>query len=243
VVVAARPAPPGHRAWAAAHRRARVLDPRGGWLVLAPHPDDEALGTGAMMRQLADRGERVRLAFLTDGSGSHPDAPGWSRERLAGLRRREAAAAARVLGAGAPLHLDWTDARPHAAGDPAFAAAARRLGVWCRRHRLANLAVTWEGDPHCDHEAAAALARAVPGVRVWRYVVWGWTRDDARAAMAGERVRRLPAARPERAAARRALACHRSQMGGRVPFGPGAFRLPRFMRRLVDRPATLLLEA
>jgi len=234
---------PGHRTWAKLHARARPLDPRGGWLILAPHPDDEALGAGALATVLIRRGERVRLAVLTDGSGSHPGSPGWSPARLAGLRRGEAGAAGRALGIdGAVLHLGWRDAAPEGAGTAAFVRTARRLAVHCRRHRLANLAVTWGGDPHCDHEAAAALARAVPGVRVFEYIVWGWTRPDIGAASRTACPRRLTTA-AGRPAARRALGCHRSQLGGRVPPGPDAFRLPRAMRRLIDRPATLLLEA
>lgn len=236
---------PGHRAWSVLLRRSQPLDPAGGWLILAPHPDDEALGAGALAAVLARRGERVRLAFLTDGSGSHPDAPGWSPARLANLRRREVAAAAHALGVAPPLHLEWRDAAPERPGTPAFGRTVRRLAAFARRERLRNLAVTWDGDPHCDHQAAAglarAVARAVPGLRVYEYVVWGWTRADAGAALAGRRVRRFSSA-AGRPAARRALACHRSQMGGRIPAGPAAFRLPRPMRRLIDRPVTLLLE-
>jgi LmbE family N-acetylglucosaminyl deacetylase len=46
-------------------------------------------------------------------------------------------------------------------------------------HSMADtLFVTWEKDPHCDHEASAELAKAVrrinPGMKIWAYPVWGW---------------------------------------------------------------------
>lgn len=232
---------PGQRTWHALHRRARPLDPSGGWLILAPHPDDEALGMGAFASILARRGERVRLAFLTDGSGSHPGSPGWPPARVSNLRRREARAAATALGLPAPIHLGWRDAAPRPPGSPGFERTARRLTAYARRERLRNLAVTWGGDPHCDHEAAAAVARAVKGVRVHDYVVWGWTRPDVAHALSGAKVRRFPSA-AGRPAARQALGQHGSQLGARIPLNPQAFRLPRAMRRLIDRPATLLLE-
>jgi len=67
-------------------------------LVLAPHFDDEVLGCGGLVAQLAARGRRVVVLFLTDGAGTAgPDeGPG---EHTA-LRRREAAAALAVLGVG-----------------------------------------------------------------------------------------------------------------------------------------------
>lgn len=213
-------------------------------LVLAPHPDDEALGMGAVLAGLAAAGARPLAGFLTDGSGSHVDAPGWSPRRIAGLRRQEARAALVRLGVGdAPLHLDWTDASPWQAGNPAFGRSVARLASWCQARQVRQIAVTWEGEPHCDHAAAAMLAIAVARrlkLRLYRYLVWGWTDPALDARLRGVRIEAVPAGRG-RVDARRAMACHRSQRGGRIRGGT-SFRLPRAMLRLTDRPATLLLE-
>ncbi len=40
-------------------------------VVLAPHPDDESLGCGALLAA-AFAGKGARVVCLTDGSGSHP---------------------------------------------------------------------------------------------------------------------------------------------------------------------------
>ena len=242
---------PGHRAWSKLHRRARPLSvtaaSRGGaWLVLAPHPDDESLGCGALMATLAEAGSAVHTAFLTDGSGSHPDAPGWSGRRIARVRAQEAAMALHLLnGAPGPLHLDWPDAAPVIPGDPVFERSVARLAAWCRRHGVTRLAVTWHGEPHCDHAAAAALAQAVAkrcGIALYYYLVWGWTVPDL-----AERVRALTVRSVATAAGRprqhRAIRCHRTQLGGRIAGARENFRLPRAMLRLADRPLTLLLEA
>jgi LmbE family N-acetylglucosaminyl deacetylase len=76
-------------------------------LVLAPHPDDEVLGTGGVLREAARRGLPIRVAFLT-----HGDSNEWSflayRKRpvltpsgalaMGAIRHQEALAAAAVLG-------------------------------------------------------------------------------------------------------------------------------------------------
>jgi LmbE family N-acetylglucosaminyl deacetylase len=42
-------------------------------LVFAPHPDDEALGTGGILRQIVERGGRAVVVVMTNGDG-YPDA-------------------------------------------------------------------------------------------------------------------------------------------------------------------------
>lgn len=62
-------------------------------LVIAPHPDDEVLGCGGVMKKLADAGHAVHAAIVTKGwAPLFPDA---QVEQV----RNEARAAARVLGA------------------------------------------------------------------------------------------------------------------------------------------------
>ncbi len=231
-------------------RRARRMTARaaageGPWLVLAPHPDDETLGCGSFIASVAAAGGRVHTAFLTDGSGSHPEAPGWSAKRIAGLRRGEAQAALKILsGEQGALYLDWPDTSPASVGDPVFARSVDRLAAWCKTRGIRQIAVTWSGEPHCDHEAAAALAKTVVrriDARLWQYLVWGWTVPDLTERLRGARILSIATAsgRPQQ---RRAMACHRSQRGGRIVGARENFRLPNAMLRLMDRPNTLLLE-
>ncbi len=217
----------------------------GGWLVIAPHPDDETLGAGGLIAALAAAGGEVTVAFLTDGSGSHVGAPGWSARRVAGVRAREAGAALRALGLKTPpVALGWRDAAPPPAGSTAFEATARRLVALCRARRICNIVASWDADPHCDHEAAAALARKVgrrTGIAPRFYGVWAWTVPDLAIRLRAMRAVALPVAR-WRGHQRRALACHRTQLGGRIAGAADRFVLPRSMRRLVDATHILLLE-
>jgi len=240
---------PGQAHWRKTLLRARpwpIADAaRDGWLVIAPHPDDEALGAGALIAGLANASARLRVAFLTDGAGSHVGAPGWSPRRVAARRASEARQALRALGSTTPIvALGWRDAAPLAPDTAAFDRTVRRLVALCRRARLTRVATTWDADPHCDHEAAAQVARAVArqlGTKPLFFCVWGWTREDV-----GQRLTRVAPVvvcdARHRGAVRRALSCHRSQLGGRIVGARERFVLPRAMRRLVDRPFTILLE-
>lgn len=80
---------------------------KGPALVLAPHPDDEALGcAGAILRHVA-AGDRVVVVVLTDGGGFHADGP--EREFYIAQRRRESRAAAALLGYGEPRFWEYRD--------------------------------------------------------------------------------------------------------------------------------------
>lgn len=48
-------------------------------LVLAPHPDDEAIGVGGTIRRHIDRGDHVKVVFLTSGETA-PESSGVQRE-------------------------------------------------------------------------------------------------------------------------------------------------------------------
>ena len=75
-------------------------------LVLAPHYDDEVLGCGGLIRQLAAGGAKVVCAFASDGSGGAEGPPeGLTREEYAERRGAEAEEAAGVLGIDCVVHL------------------------------------------------------------------------------------------------------------------------------------------
>lgn len=193
------------------------------WLVLAPHPDDETLGAGALIAQTARTGHLAGVVYITDGSGSHPVSDGRSGAMKA-VRRREAATAVhRLTGSRQPppVHLDWKDAVPLNEGEAGFDRACRRLVSLCRQRAVDALAVTALHEPHCDHAAAARLAYAVQKrVRhqliVAEYLVWASTADRA--------TQRVIVTEPMlRGKRRHALRAHRSQLT--AAYGPG-FRLP-----------------
>lgn len=197
---------------------------RARWLVLSPHPDDETLGAGALIADVARDRRLAGIVYLTDGTGSHPPGtPG-----LASARRREAGHALRRLSGRAMRidWLDWRDAHPHAEDAPDFRRDALRLAAWCRDRRVDAIAVTDEREPHCDHAAAYRLARAAGRlarrrIALFAYHVWGSPGLD------GDRQLRTEAIPPGRR--RHALRAHRSQLS--PLFGDG-FRLDGARERM-----------
>jgi LmbE family N-acetylglucosaminyl deacetylase len=144
-------------------------------LVVAPHPDDESLGCGALIARCVDARQPVHLLFLTDGERA------LSRfidpSELAPIRRREACTAATALGldetrdvtfAGFPD--DHLGDRPEAVTD-AIAAAVDGAGPGV------TVCVTDRRDPHSDHRAAAlatarACRRSDTVQRLFEYPIW-----------------------------------------------------------------------
>ena len=193
------------------------------WLVIAPHPDDETLGAGALIHHAASRDRLGGVVFLTDGGGSHPQ----GTPHLRAVRRREARRAVGLLAPRTvPIDwLGWADSNPCHEASPAFHSAALRLGTMIRTRRIDALAVSDPGDRHCDHVAAFQLAlaacdRSRRALQIFTYSVW-----------------HEPASRGTRFATpsmpnglrRRALGAHRSQL---TPSMGEGFRLPKPMRRM-----------
>lgn len=89
----------------------RRWEPGGRVLVVAPHPDDETLGAGGVIALHRRHGDPVSVVVVTDGSVSR--APGTiSAQSMARRRRKEVAAAVRLLGVSEVILLnlpegDW----------------------------------------------------------------------------------------------------------------------------------------
>lgn len=199
------------------------------WLVLAPHPDDETLGCGALIRETAKSRCLAGVAFLTDGSGSHPHETKQDRQRLIARREHEAIAALRILAPDMqrPLFLSWPDATPYAKTSRARSATIRRLKAICGIRRVDAIAVTGRNEPHCDHLAAFEVAKDVASMAtrptdVFEYVVWAKQRPGPNYLV----VRTAPMSIGDR---RRALAQHRSQV---TPLFGAGFIVPEQMRRM-----------
>ncbi|MFL6236349.1 MAG: PIG-L family deacetylase, partial [Thermoanaerobaculia bacterium] len=76
-------------------------------LVLAPHYDDEVLGCGGLVAQLAAAGGAVRVLFLTDSGGGAEEAAG--RDAYRQRRREESGKACEILGLAGCDHLGLPD--------------------------------------------------------------------------------------------------------------------------------------
>ncbi|UDL95555.1 PIG-L family deacetylase [Lichenihabitans sp. PAMC28606] len=202
---------------------------QGPMLVLSPHPDDESLGCGGLIAAACHVGVPVDVLVLTDGAGSHPNSIRYPAKRLAAVRREETEQAARALGL-APEHvghLGLPDTRAPTSG-PDFDTAVATIAAQVANGGIRQMFVTWDQDPHCDHQAAASMARAVaarvPGLALWSYPIWGWhlARDRPVEVAALEGLRLDVSA--FQAVKRWAIAAHVSQMTDLIDDDPAGFR-------------------
>jgi LmbE family N-acetylglucosaminyl deacetylase len=211
----------------------------GGALIIAPHPDDESLGCGALMAATAEAGRSAAVVVVSDGAGSHPGSKAYPPERLRSMREEEAMNAAACLGLPAEAigFLRLPDRLVPAAGEgteravDAIVSSSKAIGA-------AAMFVTWRLDPHCDHRAAYALARAaqrrLDGVRLFEYVVWGERLALDQDPAAAPRGFRFEGGR-YRSRKRAAIACHRSQTTRLIDDDPEGFMLdPAMIEASID---------
>lgn len=182
-------------------------------VVVAAHPDDEALGAGGLVAVAAAQGIGVSVVCASDGEASHPSSPTVSRHELARIRGAEARAG--LLELGVPehhlvrLHLpDGALARYQTA---LTAALVRQVGTAGRR---TVVAAPWREDGHPDHEAvgrAAAAACRRTDATLWEYPVWYWHWAEP-ADAPWHRLRSWAVPEEARLAKAAAVQAHRSQV-------------------------------
>lgn len=188
-------------------------------VVVAPHPDDEVLGVGGTVSQLARSGTRVHVIAVTDGEASHPKSPTLSPRALGQLRITESADALHALrlGKASIERLGQPDGGVHDMEKRSAGITAAVIRALARHEHLgpAWCFAPWPGDGHPDHAAAgiAAIAGASGMARVLTYPVWMWhwaTPRDPRVPWSQARRIELPA--DVRNAKRAAVQCFRTQV-------------------------------
>lgn len=127
-------------------------------LAVAAHPDDLDFGCAATLARFVDAGARVTELLATRGDAGSSD-PGMTRERLRGIRTREAKEAAAVVGA----ELVMLD---HADGEVVYDMNLRREVSRAVRAVRPDVMVVLDPSPvvgdafinHPDHRAVAQAA-------------------------------------------------------------------------------------
>lgn len=156
---------------------ARRRLPGGRVLVLAAHPDDEAIGCGGALVLHHQQGDRIKVLFVTDGAGFDE-----GNKRLVRVRRSEARQAARIIGVDELEFWDYPDGRLSSMGD----GLDERLAALLERERPAVVYRPLAHDPHPDHrrlaeafESARRLARRAPDLADRGYQISGGIGSDA----------------------------------------------------------------
>ena len=222
----------------------------GATLVIAPHPDDESLGCGGALALLARYGADVRVLFMSDGTGSHPNSPSYPAPRLAALREAEAHAALAALGLAPSVarFLRLQDTRVPFRADAGFEPAVLRCRAEIKAFGPTTVLFPWRRDPHGDHQASWQITQAaverLPSVpRLIEYPVWVWEHlasDDVpqRTHMTAWRLDVRDVLSEKRAA----IEAHRSQVSGLIGDDPDGFRLKPSMISHFLTPWEVYLE-
>lgn len=139
-------------------------------LVVAPHPDDEAIGLGGQIRLHVLAGDEVEVLILTQGEKGRP---GEDEAETATLRIHEAYESAKVLGSMVLAYYDYPDGDLKSRQDEAVLAFSSMLA----RSKPDRIYVTSIYDGHVDHRTAhmivvKALEKAIIRPEVWAYEVW-----------------------------------------------------------------------
>jgi len=213
-------------------------------VVLAGHPDDEALGAGGLVTSATRLGLAVEIVCATDGEGSHPDSPTHPPEELAALRAEEVRQAARALGVEVGLvhRLGLPDGGLVDHEDALTSELVQVVGDG----RGTVILAPWRRDGHPDHEAAgraAATAARRTGADLWEYPVWFWhwgRPEDA----PWTTLRPFLPDQPAREAKREAIRAHASQVSPLSDLaGDETLLPPEFVAHFEDGPEHYLRTA
>jgi len=192
-------------------------------MLIAPHPDDEALACSVILQHAVRAGASIRIIYVTDGD----DNP-WpqralerrwrlnasDRKRWGKLRRAEALAALRVLDIG-PADVQFLALPDQCLTDlllrdcdSALTRLTQVIDDWSPTDILAPSLF----DIHPDHNAVAVMMRLIfadfvaPGVSQWNYLVHG------RSPAFFDRAAQLPSSEVEIATKRDAIRRHQTQI-------------------------------
>jgi LmbE family N-acetylglucosaminyl deacetylase len=219
---------------------AALVPPGSRAVIVAPHPDDEILGTGGLLATLSDLGRNVLIIAVTDGTASHPGSPDWPTTRLASARPQETRDALQRLHMRhvAMVRLNLPDG-----GGEAFEA---ELGEALKTQLEPGDVVfgTWRYDGHPDHESVGRAVSAVAGALDLPFVevpVWTWhwaTPDDSR--VPWSRARRIVLNEATLARKVHAVQAFRSQIEADSSTGRAAI-LPEHVLERLTRPYEVVL--
>lgn len=158
----------------------------GNSLVLAPHPDDEALGCGGLIQYLLEQNMTVIVCFVTSGEASHKHSKKYPPEKLAILREEEAKKACDILGV-KPSHvffLRQPDSGLQDLKNEQRNNNARNVADILKEFKIYSLVLPWRMDPHPDHRAAFELGKTAVALRedniqLVEYPIWLWKNSSS----------------------------------------------------------------
>jgi LmbE family N-acetylglucosaminyl deacetylase len=187
-------------------------------LIVAPHPDDDAIGAGGLIQRAVAGGARVRVVFATDGDNN-----GWpqrvmhkkllirktDRARWGAMRREEALEALARLGVGrdAAHFLGFPDQKIAVLARAGSTAVIDALRTVIDDFQPTLIVAPSSRDLHADHRALAYFVHRAAGTEtpIVTYIIHGDPLEERMAV-------RLELTPREQLWKRQAIECHKSQL-------------------------------
>ena len=142
--------------------------------IFAPHPDDEILGCGGLLQQLAENGNSIVLIHVTNGTQSHPNSQVYSQEKLNIIRPQESSKALEVLGIAhqvTTIALNLIDGSVFTQQDQFH----QKLSTIIQPDDI--LITTFIHDGHPDHEATGQVVASFAKqhhLACYQVLIWAW---------------------------------------------------------------------
>ncbi|HKB92071.1 MAG TPA: PIG-L family deacetylase [Opitutaceae bacterium] len=195
-------------------------------LIFAPHQDDECLGCGGLILRKCLNGNPVHVAYITDGSASHPGHPTMTSRMLTERRASEAKLALAILAVKpSDLHfIGVTDGTLAHLGKTEMDQLESKVSGLLKTLNPEEIFLPHHQDGSSEHEAANQIIKravSLSGInpRVLEYIVWAWWSPKLllKILLNGEKVLRL--SYPGQAGLKyAALKQYRSQVDPTVPW-------------------------
>ncbi len=150
--------------------RARPLEitTKNSLLVIAPHPDDESFGCGALIAQHPN----THIVVVTDGGASSPSANITAKE-LAAIRKEETLNAAKILGVESShvLFLNYPDNAIRSQQED----IAKDLSALICKIKPTLITAPFHWDKHQDHRTISQAVQSIEtnATRLY-YPLWFW---------------------------------------------------------------------
>lgn len=142
--------------------------------IFAPHPDDEILGSGGLLQQLAENGNPIVLVYVTNGTQSHPNSKIYPPEQLDIIRPQESISALNMLGVAhqvTTVALNITDGSVFAQKNQLH----QKLAVITQSGDI--LVTPFIHDGHPDHEATGQVIAEFANqsqLACYQVLIWAW---------------------------------------------------------------------
>lgn len=153
----------------------------GSAVILAPHPDDEALGCGGMISYLRSQNIPVYVVFMTSGGKSHPNSAQYPSDLLTNLRESEALKSCEILGVPKDCVIFYrqSDGELNKLKEDNLKELENKLGSLLSDRKIASLFIPWRRDVHSDHLicnriGTQSVKRSGMGVQLVEYPIWLW---------------------------------------------------------------------